>query len=78
MVILGIVQRGHFPIIWGSLDFQYLELPRKFYTTDPNSKTCIKAVYNVRVNPEVTPWGQWIKLMTDKGLVFSNVNNFFS
>ncbi len=31
----------------------------------------IKAVYNIWDNPEVTPRGQWIILITDKGLVFS-------
>ncbi len=29
-------------------------------------------IYNIWDNPEVTPRGQWIILITDKGLVFSN------
>ncbi len=32
----------------------------------------IDYVYNIWINPEVTPRGQWIALITDKGLVFSN------
>ncbi len=36
-------------------------------------KTCIKAVYNIWDKSEVTPRGQWIILITDKGLVFSIV-----
>ncbi len=46
-------------------------------TREPNLFN-IKAVYNMWVYPEVTPRGQWIILITYKGLVFSIGQNFMN